>query len=86
LAIASTVALTLCAGVLDIAVQRDPTKWTPYISWVMRIVAALTGGWLFTAAATLTDGFMAVTAYAVLYILCEWAVWHRLRTNRSHTT
>jgi hypothetical protein len=83
-AMASMTAVTICICLAYTALRgNNLDKWTPYIAWVMRIAAAGTGWWLFTATPTQAGRFTAVALYAVLYVLCERAVWRRGRAEQN---
>ncbi|MFZ0661789.1 MAG: hypothetical protein WAM66_03790 [Acidobacteriaceae bacterium] len=83
-AMSVTAALMICTWLAYAALGgKDLDKWTPFLAWVIRAAAAVTGWWLFTAAPTLAGRFAAVILYAALYVLCEWAVWRRVRAEQN---
>jgi hypothetical protein len=82
---AMATAVAVCVGVAYQVLQGESGKWTPYVAWVVRLGAAITGYWLFIAAPTRTSRFLAVIIYAVVYVICDWTAWHRARRLRPTT-
>jgi hypothetical protein len=75
-------ALTLCFGLAWTAFRGQYLeKWPRSMAWRLRIGAAVIGGWLFLVTPTLAGRIAAVTLYAILYIVCERAVWRRFRAE-----
>src|SRR5690348_3629684 len=71
------VAALACACQLYQAFLGDPSDWTLYNRWVLRIFAVGAGVWLCFATPTIEGRIAAVLLYAALYAGCEWVVWHR---------
>lgn len=83
LVMASATALTICVMLAYQALRGDPAKWTAYVTWVVRIGAAITAVWLFTAAPSQAAGFLTIAVYGALYALSEWAVRRSARLRNA---
>ncbi len=83
LVLAFGVAATICASLAYQAVRKPPYEWSLYLAWVMRISAIVTACWLFAVTPAMIGRFIAVAVFAVLYVLCERAVWRRVRADRN---
>ena len=72
---------TVCAGLAYGAVRKEAGIWNRFVAWVVRIGAIAAGCWLFAATPSQYGRFIAVGVYAVLYVLCERAVWRRVHAD-----
>jgi hypothetical protein len=84
--LASATAVTICASLALGAIRRGYGQWSQNIAWVIRIGAAITGFWLYTATPNQPWRLILVPMYVLLYIVCEMAVWRRVRADRNATT
>ena len=77
-------ALTICVSFLSAPFRTDLSakdwrKFNHGTVWIMRAAALGVGFWLFSATPGNTGRFIAVFAYAVLYVISENAAWRRKR-------
>ena len=81
---ASATALTLCASLAYSALKgTDLDRWTPFVTWAIRLAALVVGLWLFAVTPAHAGRFIAVVAYVVLYVACDRAVSRRARASRE---
>lgn len=82
-AMALFVAAVVCACLPWQAFLGHPSDWTPYNRWVLRIIAAGVGIWLFLATPLKDGPFAAVILYAGVYATGERLVWRRMAAGQD---
>lgn len=83
---ASATAITICVSLAWGAIRPGRGRWNQSIAWVIRTGAVAAGVWLYLATPDQPWRFVLILMYAVLYVVCEMAVWRRLRSDPNLTS